>query len=132
MAGLTRAGEERSLGQLLRAGVQLRPLIRDWRASTADMLQRFLGDDEAAKFAIAGNIGYYADDPRRLAWPFFAMAQAGFLKAGGRFIKGGSRVLTMKLARAVTGPADRFCSAGTFRRSSSTLPVILPSSGTWT
>ena len=102
VAGLTRAGEERSLGQLLRAGVQLRPLIRDWRASTADMLQRFLGDDEAAKFAIAGNIGYYADDPRRLAWPFFAMAQAGFLKAGGRFIKGGSRVLTMKLARAVT------------------------------
>ena len=99
---LTRAGETRSFGELLRAGVGLRGLARDWRLSTADVLQRFLGDDEAAKFAIAGNIGYYADDPRRLAWPFFAMAQGGFLKAGGRFIKGGSRVLTMKLAKVVT------------------------------
>jgi all-trans-retinol 13,14-reductase len=99
---LTRAGETRSLGQLFRAGVGLRGLARDWRASTADILQRHLGDDEAAKFAIAGNIGYYADDPRHLAWPFFAMAQGGFLKAGGRFIKGGSRVLSMKLARIVT------------------------------
>ena len=99
---LTRAGETRSFGELLRAGIGLRGLARDWRASTADVLQRFLGGDEAAKFAIAGNIGYYADDPRRLAWPFFAMAQGGFLKAGGRFIKGGSRVLTMKLAKVVT------------------------------
>ena len=99
---LTRAGETRSFGELLRAGVGLRGLARDWRLSTADVLLRFLGDDEAAKFAIAGNIGYYTDDPRRLAWPFFAMAQGGFLKAGGRFIKGGSRVLTMKLAKVVT------------------------------
>ncbi len=99
---LTRAGETRSLGELLHAGIGLRGLARDWRASTADILHRFLGDDEAAKFAIAGNIGYYADDPSRLAWPFFAMAQGKFLKAGGRFIKGGSRVLSMKLARIVT------------------------------
>jgi len=99
---LMKAGEERSLRKLLLAGMELRPLVRDWRASTADILQRFLGDDEAAKFAIAGNVGYYADDPRHLAWPFFAMAQGGFLKSGGRFIKGGSRVLSMKLAKAVT------------------------------
>src|SRR5271165_2703166 len=99
---LTKAGETRSFGELLHAGIGLRGLARDWRASTADILQRFLGDDEAAKFAIAGNIGYYADDPRRLAWPFFAMAQGMFLKAGGRFIKGGSRVLSMKLAKVVT------------------------------
>ena len=99
---LMKAGEERSLRKLLRAGMELRPLMRDWRASTADILQRFLGDDEAAKFAIAGNVGYYADDPRRLAWPFFAMAQGGFLKSGGTFMKGGSRVLSMKLAKVVT------------------------------
>src|SRR5271166_6332157 len=102
VASLTKAGEERSFGKLLRAGFKLRGLVHDWRASTAEILQRFLGDDEAAKFAVAGNLGYYADDPRRLAWPFFAMAQGGFLKAGGRFIKGGSRVLSMKLARIVT------------------------------
>ena len=50
----------------------------------------------------AANIGYYADDPRRLAWPFFAIAQGGYLKSGGVFIKGGSRVLSMKLAKVVT------------------------------
>ena len=81
---LTRAGETRSIGELLRAGIGLRGLSSDWRASTAEILQRLLGDDEAAKFAIAANVGYYADDPRRLAWPFFAMAQGGYLKAGGR------------------------------------------------
>jgi all-trans-retinol 13,14-reductase len=101
VAALAEAGEDRSLGKLLRAGFGLRPLIRDWRASTADIFQRFLGDDEAAKFAVASNIGYYADDARRLAWPFFAVAQAGFLKSGGVFIRGGSRVLSMKLAKVV-------------------------------
>jgi phytoene dehydrogenase-like protein len=65
------------------------------------MLQRFLADDEAAKFAVAANIAYYADDPRRMAWPFFAMAQGGFLKSGGVFVRGGSRTLSMKLARIV-------------------------------
>ncbi len=99
---LTIAGEQRSLGKLIQGAFKLRGLVHDWRASTADILQRFLGDDEAAKFAIAGTIGYYADDPRRLAWPFFAMAQGGFLKSGGTFIKGGSRVLSMKLAKVVT------------------------------
>ena len=83
VAHLMQARSERSLGKLLRAGTELRGLIRDWRLSVDDMLQRFLGDDEAAKFVIAGNIAYYADDPRRLAWPLFVMAQGGFLKSGG-------------------------------------------------
>ncbi|HTR14190.1 MAG TPA: NAD(P)/FAD-dependent oxidoreductase [Roseiarcus sp.] len=100
--GLAAAGERRSLIGLLRAGVELRGLVRDWRASAADILDRHLGADEAAKIAIAATVGYYADDPRRLAWPFFAVAQGGFLKSGGRYIKGGSRVLSMKLARVVT------------------------------
>ena len=102
VAQMTLAGERRSFGGLLQAAAKLRGLVHDWRASTAEILQRFLGDDEAAKFAIAATIGYYSDDPRRLAWPFFAMAQGGFLKSGGVFIKGGSRVLSMKLAKTVT------------------------------
>ncbi len=97
-----KAGEERSLRKLLGAGMKLRPLVRDWRASTADMLDRFLGGDEAAKCAVGATIGYYADDARHLAWPAFAMFQGGFFKAGGVFIKGGSRVLSMKLAKIVT------------------------------
>ncbi len=101
VAHLRRAGEARSIGKLLHAGFELRGLARDWRASLDAMLQRFLGDDEAAKFAVAGNVGYYGDDPRRTAWPFFAMAQGGLLKSGGVFVKGGSRALSMKLAKVV-------------------------------
>ena len=86
---------------MIRGLLESRGLIHDWRASTAEILQRHFGDDEAAKFAIAANVGYYADDPDRLAWPVFAMAQGGYLKAGGRYIKGGSRVLSMKLAKVV-------------------------------
>jgi all-trans-retinol 13,14-reductase len=66
------------------------------------VLARTLRDDEAAKFAVAGNLAYYADDPRRMWWPFFALAQGGFLKVGGVFIKGGSRTLSLKLGRVVT------------------------------
>src|SRR5262249_13742455 len=77
VAHLTEARSDRSLRKLMRAGLELRELVRDWRLSVDEMLGRHLGDDEGAKFALAGNIGYYADDPCRLAWPFFAMAQGG-------------------------------------------------------
>ena len=98
---LMKAGKERSLRRMFGAGMKLKPLVRDWRASTAEMLERFLGGDEAAKCAVGATIGYYADDARHLAWPAFAMFQGGFLKTGGVFIKGGSRVLSMKLAKVV-------------------------------
>ena len=101
VAELMEAREVHSIGKWVHGLLELRGLIHDWRASTAEILQRHLGDDEAAKFAIAANLSYYADDPRHLAWPFFALAQGGYLKAGGRFIKGGSRVLSMKLAKLV-------------------------------
>jgi phytoene dehydrogenase-like protein len=101
VAHLTEARSERSIRKLIRAGLELRQLVRNWRLSVDEMLGRYLGDDEGAKFALAGNIGYYADDPRGLAWPFFAMAQGGFLKAGGVYVKGGSHVLSMKLAKVV-------------------------------
>ena len=101
VADLSRARDERSVGWLLRGALQLRSLVGDWRASLDDVLARTLGDDEAAKFCLAGNLGYYADDPRRMWWPFFAVAQGGLLSIGGVFIKGGSRVLSMKLAKVV-------------------------------
>jgi len=101
VADLSRARADRSVGKLLRGVLELRSLVGDWRASLDDVLARTLGDREAPKFAIAGNLGYYADDPRRMWWPFFALAQGGFLRAGGVFIKGGSRALSMKLAKVV-------------------------------
>jgi phytoene dehydrogenase-like protein len=101
VADLSRARADRSVGKLLRGILELRSLAGDWRASLDEVLARTLGDHEAPKFAIAGNLGYYADDPRRMWWPFFALAQGGFLRIGGVFIKGGSRTLSMKLARVV-------------------------------
>jgi all-trans-retinol 13,14-reductase len=98
---LDRARTGRSAGKLLRGVLELRSLVGDWRASLDDVLARTLGDNEAAKFALAGNLAYYADDPRRMWWPFFALAQGGYLSAGGVFIKGGSRMLSMKLAKVV-------------------------------
>ena len=90
VADLSRARAEPSVGKLLRGVLELRSLVGDWRASLDDVLARTLGDHEAPKFAIAGNLGYYADDPRRMWWPFFALAQGGFLRAGGVFIKADS------------------------------------------
>jgi len=101
VADLTRARANRSVGKLLRGVLELRSLVGDWPASLDDVLARALGDHEAPTFAIAGNLSYYADDPRRMWWPFFALAQGAFLRAGGVFIKGGSRTLSMKLARIV-------------------------------
>ncbi len=99
---LREADEGRSVKNLLGALLTSRRLARDWRASAADMLNRFFGDDEAAKTAIGATVGYYSDNADRLAWPFFAIAQAGFHKSGGVFAKGGSRVLSMKLAKVVS------------------------------
>jgi all-trans-retinol 13,14-reductase len=99
---LSRARDKHSAGTLLRGVFELRSLISHWRASLDDVLARTLRDDEAAKFAVAGNLAYYADDPRRMWWPFFALAQGGFLKVGGVFIKGGSRTLSLKLGKVVT------------------------------
>jgi phytoene dehydrogenase-like protein len=96
------ARETRSLQALWRGGRDLRGLVRDWRASLADVLQRRLGGDEAAKLALAGNLFFYADAPERLAWPVFATAHGSFLQAGGAFVKGGSHRLSMALAKIVT------------------------------
>jgi phytoene dehydrogenase-like protein len=98
---LMQSRSEHSLLKLFRGGLELRGLVRDWRCSTDEIMQRYFGDDEAIKFAFAGNIAYYADDPRHLAWPFFAMAQGGYIRSGGVYVKGGSHQLSMKLAKVV-------------------------------
>ncbi len=104
-AGVAALGEARaqhSLGKLVRGALSLRPVLAGWRTSLADVLAREFGDNEALKCALAANLGYYADDPSQLWWPFFAVAQGGYLASGGTYIKGGSRQLSMKLAKVVT------------------------------
>ncbi len=81
--------------------LKLWPLLRDMRLSLSQVLDRLFGDDEGPKLALAANLGYYADDPDRLWWPYFAMAQGGFLGSGGTYIRGGSRALSRSLVGVV-------------------------------
>jgi phytoene dehydrogenase-like protein len=102
LADLAQARAGRSLAKLTRGALKLRPAIADWRSSLDDVLARHLGDNDAVKFALAGNLAYYADDPKKLWWLFFAVAQGGYLASGGTYIKGGSCNLSLKLAKVVT------------------------------
>jgi all-trans-retinol 13,14-reductase len=81
--------------------VKLWPLLRDRRLSLAQVFDQLFGDDEAPKLALAANLGYYADDPARLWWVFFALGQGGNLASGGTYIKGGSGVLSRRLVGVV-------------------------------
>lgn len=75
--------------------------VRDIRASLSAVLDRTYGGNEAAKIALCANLIYYADDPDQLWWLAFALAQGGFLKSGGSYIKGGSQKLTDHLVRSI-------------------------------
>lgn len=103
LATLAKSRAERSLAKLARGALSLRPVLAGWQASLGDVLSREFGADEALKCAFAANLSYYADDPKQLWWPFFAVVQGGYLASGGTYIKGGSRQLSMKLAKVVSG-----------------------------
>ena len=85
----------------LAAVLKLLPLMRGWRHSLAERLQRAFGDDEAARCALAANMLYWHDDPDTLWWILFAVAQGGYIASGGRYIQGGSQRLSNALARAL-------------------------------
>lgn len=84
----------------LSAVAKLGPLVKDWRLSLGERLERAFGSDEAVKCAMAANLAYYHDDPDTLWWGLFAAAQGGYLASGGRYIRGGSQRLSNALARA--------------------------------
>jgi len=77
------------------------PALRDVRLSLAQKLDRVFGGNEAVKAAIAANLAYYHDDPATTWWPFFAIAQGGYLLGGGTYVQGGSQRLSSALARAI-------------------------------
>jgi len=85
----------------LSALLKLGPLVRGWKLSLTERLQRALGDDEAAKCALGANILYWHDDPDTLWWILFAVAQGGYIGSGGRYIQGGSQRLSNALAKAL-------------------------------
>lgn len=74
----------------------------DWRSSLAEVLTREFGADEAIKCALGANLFYYGDDPRRMWFVYYALAQGSNIGCGGAYIKGGSRRLSLALAKAIT------------------------------
>jgi phytoene dehydrogenase-like protein len=98
---LNQARESRSPKHFLTGLAHLRPIISDWRASLAQVLERDLGSNNGAGLALGANLPYYNDDPARLWWLLFAVAQGGYIGSGGVYIKGGSRTLSLKLAKSV-------------------------------
>lgn len=98
MQGNTATGRP---GDLYSGLMSLAPAIRDWKLPLAKKLQQAFGDNEALKCALAANLCYYHDDPARLWWIYFAMAQGGLLLSGGRYVHGGSQRLSSALARAI-------------------------------
>ena len=91
------------------------PAIRDWRLSLGAVFQDRLGSDEAAKTALAANLGYFHDDPDTMWWVFFAIAQGGYLRSGGRYIRGGSQRLSDALAAALQAAGGEIVSGRTAR-----------------
>jgi all-trans-retinol 13,14-reductase len=81
--------------------LHLWPLLRDLRSSLGEVFQRIFGDDEAVKLALAANLPYYSDDPDRLWWLAYAVAQGFYLSGGGYYLTGGSHVLSDRLVEII-------------------------------
>lgn len=41
-------------------------VLRDMRSNVSEVLERYFGDNEAIKFALAANLPYYSDDPDQM------------------------------------------------------------------
>ena len=99
---LKQAREENSLAKLTRGLWEVAPAAAGWQNSLDEIFTRDFAGAEALKCALGANLAYYGDDPRRLWWIFYALAQGGYIASGGAYIKGGSRQLSLKLAKTIT------------------------------
>jgi phytoene dehydrogenase-like protein len=98
---------ERHDGAWWRANLAELPLdlwavVRDFRGTLSEVMQRYFGSSEALKLALTANLFYYTDNPDTFWWLAYAVAQGGFFKGGGYYIKGGSVALSNALAGIIT------------------------------
>ena len=77
------------------------PLLREGRATVGEVLHDLFGETEAVKVALAANLGYYHDDPDRMSFLRFAIAQASYLTGGGHYLRGGSAALSSALVKLI-------------------------------
>ena len=83
------------------AAGKLWPIYRYGRVTVGEAMRELFGDDEAVKFALAANLGYYHDDPERMLFLRYAIPQASFLAGGGHYIRGGSQALSDRLVALI-------------------------------
>lgn len=99
---LKQAREEGSFAKFSRALWELGPAAAGWQNSLDEIMTRDFSGAEAVKCALGANLLYHGDDPRRLWWIYYALAQGAYIASGGAYIKGGSRQLSLKLAKVIT------------------------------
>jgi all-trans-retinol 13,14-reductase len=80
---------------------KLWPLLRDGRATVAEVMTELFGADEAVKLALAANFVYYHDDPERMLFLRYAIPQASYLIGGGHYVRGGSQALSDRLVALI-------------------------------
>ncbi len=96
------AREEGSLAKFTRALAGLGPAANGWNDTLDEVFTRDFAGCEALKCALGANLLYFGDDPKRTWWIYYALAQGANIASGGAYIKGGSRQLSLKLAKAIT------------------------------
>ncbi len=89
------------LTHALQAAGKLWPIYRYGRASVGEVMRELFGADEAVKFALAANIGYYHDDPEGMLFLRYAIPQASYLAGGGHYVRGGSQALSDRLVALI-------------------------------
>jgi all-trans-retinol 13,14-reductase len=90
---------------------RLWPLLREGRATVAEVFDELFGTDETVKLALAANLGYFHDDPARMSFVRFAVPQASYLAGGGHYIRGGSQSLSGRLVELIE-EAEGFVETG--------------------
>jgi all-trans-retinol 13,14-reductase len=89
-----------ALVSLLFSG-RLFKLISDARHTVQERFDGLFGTDEAVRFALGAPLGYFDDDPAKLCFLLYAGVWSRFVESGSYYFKGGSRALTLALAKQV-------------------------------
>jgi len=99
---LKQAREEGSFAKFTRGLSELKPAAKDWNSTLGEVFEREFAGCEALKCALGANLLYFGDDPDKTWWVYFALAQGANIASGSAYIKGGSRQLSLKLAKVIT------------------------------
>lgn len=99
---LKQSRQEGSIAKFARGLWELEPAAANWQSTLADVFERDFAGCEGLKCALGANLAYFGDDPAKMWHIYFALAQGANIASGGAYIKGGSRQLSLKLAKAIT------------------------------